>query len=538
MQEKAKQIATSPVGMSAATFAVMSCVDLAAHLGPTGIVVGVIGGVVAYRHGSDIVGYVKSKVLGHDNPAFDEEGEEPARYEEGQYERGNIAQRLLGIRGKLIPTQQEADDQETVVVPEPEDTYDEEDSYSDELMPIVVQNKPFLFSSILTDGFIPFPDRIYLASLPDGTRLYCSAKNLCHVALAGSTGNGKGVIVRLLMSQLCKVGASVLLLNPHYTHYDIEQDEDWTPFLPYLVADPMEARHYSEIERYLKHIATVLLPKRLDRYAHSQSVGNPYFIVLDELPAIVEHVKSAPTYLQAILREGRKVRIYLITASQDFLVKTIAPQGGGAVRDCYRTAFYVGGDPTTAKVLLDMPANQIPEDELGLGHVMVRNKEAAKQAVRARVPYVDNQALYRLLGPSTYSPSALYDELPDELSVEQMAPRTSLAPVMVASRSPEVEQVSMRYPAQVQHQSDNPQHFGYGSGAFTPIVPVPVQAASMIERVAVKHTPISLPPELQRTLEVYEPSWMRHRDLGRALGVSHVTAGKYLQKLRNMRLID
>lgn len=123
--------------------------------------------------------------------------------------------------------------------------------------------------------------------------------------------------------------------------------------------------------------------------------------MIDELPSIVSQLPNVPDYLAKILREGRKVGIYLVTAAQDFLVKTISPQDGGAIRKCYRTAIYVGGDPTTAKTLLDIPVNQIPENSLGKGTVMIRNL-SIKQAKLAHVPYVDNESLYMLLGPSTY----------------------------------------------------------------------------------------------------------------------------------------
>jgi hypothetical protein len=288
----------------------------------------------------------------------------------------------------------------------------------DDLPPptLPVSGGKFVFSSVL-NTFTPTLDRIYLASTTDGLAIYCAAEDLCHVALAGNTGGGKTGIMRLLMAQLCKAGAQVLLLNPHYTRYDLKHDEDWTPFEPYLVYDPMKCRDYKVIEHYLKYAAEDLLPKRLEKYAHSLPTGKPYFLVLDELPAIVRHIPKTPDYLRELLEEGRKVGIYVITAAQDFLVKTISPKnGGGSIRECYRTAYYVGGDPTTAKTLLDMPANLIPEDQLGRGPTMLRCAAVptTKKAKLTRVPYLDNASLYRLLGPSTYNPSGMESDLQEE----------------------------------------------------------------------------------------------------------------------------
>jgi hypothetical protein len=282
----------------------------------------------------------------------------------------------------------------------------DQDVYEDEEddLRAPVASGPFTFSQVLRE-FTPSRQKIYLGKLMDGTPIYSTIKELCHIALAGATGNGKTSLIRLIAAQLCKVDARVLMLNPHYTHYDLSSGEDWTPFEPYFVYDPMECRRYEIIEYYLKQVAKEIMPKRLDKFAHSQPVGNPYFIILDELPSIVRNVPDAPAYLEAILQEGRKVGIYLITAAQDFLVKTIAPQGGGAMRECYRTALYVGGDATTAKILLDIPAREVPENDLGKGTIMIRNVNV-KKAQMAQVPYVDNQALYTLLGPSTYKPSA------------------------------------------------------------------------------------------------------------------------------------
>src|SRR5581483_12232139 len=79
----------------------------------------------------------------------------------------------------------------------------------------------FTFSQVLA-SHAPALDRVFLGVLADGTPLWCAARDLCHVALAGATGGGKSSILRLLLAHLCHGGASVLLLNPHYTHFDRE----------------------------------------------------------------------------------------------------------------------------------------------------------------------------------------------------------------------------------------------------------------------------------------------------------------------------
>ncbi len=263
------------------------------------------------------------------------------------------------------------------------------------------------FSQVL-QSFQPTPERILLAYLSGGDMALSTAGGICHAALAGATGGGKSVIMRLLMAQLCAVGATVLLLNPHYTHFDIESGEDWTPFEPYLYDNPMKCKDYRIIGGYLKQVAEEMLPARLEKYARSEQVGAPFYLVLDELPAIVKHVPDAPGWMADILREGRKVKLFLVTAAQDFLVKTVmGKDGSGAVRDCFRTAVYVGGDPTTARVLLDVKGT-VDDGGLGKGVVMLRSSQV-KQAAFARVPYVDNESLYRLLGPSTYVPVSMQE---------------------------------------------------------------------------------------------------------------------------------
>jgi DNA segregation ATPase FtsK/SpoIIIE-like protein len=379
----------------------------------------------------------------------------------------------------------------------------------------------FTLSQVLT-RFQPTLDRLLLGVLPDGTPIVCAAKDLCHVALAGATGGGKSSILRLLLAQLCKAGASVLLLNPHYTRFDREAEppEDWTPFEPYLVHDPMACRRYEVIEFYLKQIATELLPQRLEKYAHSEPLGKPYFLAIEELPAIVARIKHAPDYLAQIVREGRKVGIFLITVAQDFLVSTIAPGGGGAVRDCYRTAYYVGGDSTTARILLDKPARQLPEAELGQGTVLLRSQKVplVKEAQLVLVPYVDNRALYRLLGPSTYVPTPppppttntpRWWRASDEIPLEYLQP----------------EQAWRAAPLQERRGLSMPRREPQALPA-APVLPAPAPMG-----------PRSLPARLQQVAQVYEPGMPLAR-LAERLGVSEQKASIWFKEAKMRGLIQ
>ncbi len=257
--------------------------------------------------------------------------------------------------------------------------------------------------------FTPSVNQIFLSYLPGAKMIAPPVTDLCHVANAGATGEGKSVSIRLIIAQLCYVGARVVLLNPHYTSYDRRSREDWTPIENRLYKSPVRA--FGDIKQWLQWAAEVELRKRLDLYARSRPWGGPLFIVVEELPAITRHIPEAMGWLSDILREGRKVELFLITAAQDMLVKTLG-SSGGAIRDCFRTAIYVGGDATTARVLLDVKGT-VDDGSLGKGVVMLRSSQN-KQASLARVPYVDNESLYTLLGPSTFQHSNIVDSTADQ----------------------------------------------------------------------------------------------------------------------------
>ena len=218
-----------------------------------------------------------------------------------------------------------------------------------------------------------------------------SAKDLCHVALLGSTGGGKSNLLRLIMPQLQKIGASCILADPHYAPLDPENGDDWRPIADRLIHAP--AVTAASIDQELSFMLDELA-RRLELRRENKPIGPVLFFCFDELPVICDLVKDAPARLGKLLREGRKVSLLTIGASQSMLIKEIG--GSSTLRDAYRTCFYAGGDKKSAAAMLDMPERAIDDGPLGKGIVLLRSKATAPARL-VRVPLVSNQALYRML---------------------------------------------------------------------------------------------------------------------------------------------
>ncbi|MBC8160471.1 MAG: DUF87 domain-containing protein [Roseiflexaceae bacterium] len=219
-----------------------------------------------------------------------------------------------------------------------------------------------------------------------------SVTDLCHVALLGSTGGGKSNLLRLILPQLQKIGASVILADPHFAPIDPENGDDWRPIADRLIHAP--AVSAAAIDQELSFMLDEL-GRRLELRRDNKPVGPPLFFAFDELPVICDLVKDAPARLGKLLREGRKVALLTVGASQSMLIKEVG--GSSTLRDQYRTAFYVGGDRKSAAAMLDMPERTIDDGPLGKGIVLLRSKATAPARL-VRVPLVSNASLYQLLG--------------------------------------------------------------------------------------------------------------------------------------------
>lgn len=236
----------------------------------------------------------------------------------------------------------------------------------------------------------PTIDHILLG-VDDVGQITVSVPDMCHVALLGSTGGGKSNLLRLILPQLQKIGASVILADPHFAPIDPENGDDWRPIADRLIHAP--AVSGAAIDQELSFMLDELA-RRLEKRNRNEPVGVPLFFAFDELPVICDLVKDAPARLGKLLREGRKVSLLTIGASQSMLIKEIG--GSSTLRDQYRTAFYVGGDRKSAAAMLDMPERDIDDGPLGKGVVLLRSKATAPARL-VRVPLVSNASLYQLL---------------------------------------------------------------------------------------------------------------------------------------------
>lgn len=248
-------------------------------------------------------------------------------------------------------------------------------------------------TDLATLGYRPTKDAILLGLGPNSELITVPLGKLWHVATAGPTGNGKSNIHRLLLAQLCALGAQVAIGDPKWTPYDQEQNEDWRPIERRLHLAP--AVSADQIGALLDYAASELA-KRLERRRKQEPIGKPLFIALDELPWIYDHVTAADEQIAELVRLGRGVGVFTLAAAQDFLVKST---GLGAARDNFRSAFYLGGDLKTGSVLLDLPQRELGqrEHEITFGTALLRSTATTPPQI-VRVPYVSNQALYSLLG--------------------------------------------------------------------------------------------------------------------------------------------
>lgn len=271
---------------------------------------------------------------------------------------------------------------------------------------------PYDFVQELSGIWRPSTEGIFLARAST-CPLLAPLHDTWHIVFTGPTGGGKTNIMRLILVQVLYVGAKVYFLNKHYA--PIERTPkgeiiDWRPIAARLACPVI--RHVDEMEALAEQIAQEELPARIERGYLGEPIGEPLYLAVEELPAVIAERPAIMDHVSFILREGRKYGIYFVGATQDVLVKTLGSSSG--VRENLRTGYYTGGDATSAKVVLDLQRGQTI-DENGIGQKgLVYLKSPLNQAQRVRVPFVSNEAVYALLGSPGAATGAMRDTPPSQ----------------------------------------------------------------------------------------------------------------------------
>lgn len=262
-------------------------------------------------------------------------------------------------------------------------------------------------AQIIERGFKPNRNSILLMETTDGHATEKISK-LHHVGLAGSSGRGKTNTTRLIVSQLLACDAKVYMVNPNFApvKHNGNRLEDWRPIAAKLQM-PV-ARNAPEIAALLNYFMKIFKERR-EREQITPKRGADIFLVLGEWPVIVEEYPDAANIIGRLLRQSRQYGIHIIAEFQDALIATI--KGNSGTRENYGTAYFFGGDLTTAKALLKLK-DGTKIDNNGLGDKgAVYLKSFSTEAITGRVPFFSNKALYMLLG---FPEDPVTDELVDE----------------------------------------------------------------------------------------------------------------------------
>lgn len=140
-----------------------------------------------------------------------------------------------------------------------------------------------------------------------------------HIILVGTTGSGKTHALKYLLNQ---TEEEVHILDPHAA------PNDW----PSNCEVHGAGRNFIEIKNILQQ-ASRELGNRYQARAEGAKDFPRLTIALDELPSICAEVEEAKTVFSQIAREGRKVNIFLVMATQSDRVKTLNIAGEGDVRE-------------------------------------------------------------------------------------------------------------------------------------------------------------------------------------------------------------
>ena len=248
------------------------------------------------------------------------------------------------------------------------------------------------YELLASEQWTPSPGMLLLAIGAGGALIQVAITLAWHIALAGATGGGKTNQLRLLLAQLVRA-YEVYYVSPAFAPIKANH-EDWRQIEARL-AGPVACDAIGIRARLQWAVEMYQYRQEQERAGDFTWQPKPIYLVIDEYIAVCKRYQGAAEDVSELLRFARQYQVFVVVASQDFLIKNIG--GDSGARDCYRTALYFGGDPTTARALLDITGTLPYEQDLGKEGLLVLRTRST-QVSQARAPFMSNRAVYQLLG--------------------------------------------------------------------------------------------------------------------------------------------
>jgi len=249
------------------------------------------------------------------------------------------------------------------------------------------------FIQEMSNNWKPRYNQIFLGRTIDGP-VYTDCSGMTHLALAGYSGGGKTILMRMIESQLIYAGLTVYHCDITYARNKQQRDGsvlDYGPIEDRLAIPPLTTA--TAICDFLKWAAFDELAARMARERNGEDIGPHICIVFEEMAITIAENKDIIEPLARLLRLSRQYKITILCAMQDALVKTLGLSTGASA--CFQLCYYTGGDAVTARALLNLDSIK-DIDKQGLGRGVLYMRANGEPAVKTRVPMFGNDAMYAM----------------------------------------------------------------------------------------------------------------------------------------------
>jgi hypothetical protein len=394
---------TYPLTQSAAfagsTFVTMGLVDLVAHLGPTGLLVGGLASYVAWKHGPELYASVRRRLpSSQTSPEHADQEEQQSRHQGGR----SFLDRALG----RYPETLEEDGQEEETTRQPKDAPDPLSRVttargaSDAPRSSLIPRQFTLGGDTLTAVKDVNTQRYVYFGRTATRQVVINIDVMYHVLDVAKSGRGKSNRFRNGMMQVVGL-ADTYYLNPFAAPVksvtDARRIEVWQPIYDRL-ANGHPVRESAEILQVLTRLLREI-ERRSDQEQRRDFSwrAKPVFVFIDEVPEIFARCPEAVKLLDRIGRGGRQFGIFAWIASQSALVSHIGLST--ACQAQFKTLNYGGGDRLSANRVM---GKVTPEQEEvlrtnGPGLTLMK-ADGVDDTEYVRSPLITNEALFAYFG--------------------------------------------------------------------------------------------------------------------------------------------